>query len=131
MKTSWSENPLRLRPSRFRPRSSALSPATIMYLGTSCATWFKLKEWILIKCKENLILKRLNTASVNTRWLLLYSGNYNSIRIQQAQRGKETSMETTIKCLISDMRASLVRKSSVIDNPWTQYNHVSIPQKTP
>lgn len=37
--TSVTVNPRRRRPSILRPRSSALSPATIEYLGTSCETF--------------------------------------------------------------------------------------------
>lgn len=37
--TSVTLNPRRRRPSKFRPRRTALSPATIEYLGTSCETF--------------------------------------------------------------------------------------------
>lgn len=40
--TSSTENPRRLRPSRFNPRSSARSPETIVYLGTSWETLRKI-----------------------------------------------------------------------------------------
>lgn len=39
-------NPLRLSPSRFKPRSSALSPVTIMYFGTSCETYIQSHQWV-------------------------------------------------------------------------------------
>lgn len=37
--TSVAVNSWRRRPSKFKPRSSALSPATIVYFGTSCETF--------------------------------------------------------------------------------------------
>lgn len=54
------ENPRRRRPSTFKPRSSALSPATIIYFGTSCETFEHINEVIFGNLKRQLekVLKR-------------------------------------------------------------------------
>lgn len=56
--TSMVENPRRRRPSRFNPRSSALSPETIVYFGTSWETFRiqekqKLQTWMGLKWFTN------------------------------------------------------------------------------